>query len=191
VRNKDGTEETGYWWLAFDHNNFRLACDYCDSPHTASDGTTRGKGNWFPLAEGSVRASSPESNIEDEMPLLLDPARSSDPLLLWFLDDGRACPSCPIGLPHQRARETIDILNLNHIRTIEDRKNLWNRCIGFVEHGNRAYAQYERGSSAAFHEFEFAIRELRSLISSSAEFSATARACLRGIPYPWVRALLE
>jgi len=188
VTNRDGTQEPGYPWLAFDHKNFRLACGYCDSAHTGPDNTTRGKVDQFPLATGSLRASFPDSNLHDEVPLLLDPTRPSDPLLLWFLDDGMACPSCPTGLPYVRAKETIAILNLNYYKTCEDRKRIWVRCTRLVEQGNRAFAQYERGSPAAIEEFEFVIREIRDLISASAEFSATARACIRGIAYPWVTA---
>ena len=188
VKNKDGTQEQGYWWLAFDYRNFRLACDYCDSLHVGPNGITRGKADRFPLAPGSIRASSPGSNIEAEVPLLLDPTRPSDPLFLWFLDSGQACPSCTTGLPHQRAKETIDVLNLNDIRVVEERKKLWNDIISLLERGNRTWEQYEKGSPAALREFEYVIRDIQDRVSLLAEFSATARACLKGSAYPWARA---
>lgn len=189
VKNRDGTERPGYWWLAFDHRNFRFSCGYCNCGHATSGGT-RGKANQFPLAQGSVVASSPDLNVEDEVPLLLDPTRSSDPLLLWFLDNGEACPSCPDGLPHQRAEETIVVLNLNYYKTVDERRNLWNEIIGIVEHGNRAYEQYRKGSAVGYQEFEYAIKDLRRRIAQIAPYSAAARACLMGIAYPWVRAVL-
>ena len=193
VKNPDGTEEPGYWWLAFDPTNFRIACSYCNCPHTGEDGFVKGKSDQFPLPEGSIRASSPNSNLNDENPILLDPTNPSDPSLLWFLDDGRTCPrhSEAVGFLHRRAKETIDILNLNDIKIIEERKKLWRRCISLIELGDRAFDQYQRESSTGRIEFEIIIREIRELIQSSAEFSATARTCFRGSRYDWVRETVQ
>jgi uncharacterized protein (TIGR02646 family) len=193
IRNRDGTEEPGYWWLAFDHRNFRLACSYCNCPHKGADGITRGKSDQFPLRSNSIRASSPGSNLDDETALLLDPTNPADPLLLWFQNDGNACPrySKGKGFPHQRAKVTIDILNLNDIKIVEARKELWNRCVSLIERGDKAFAQYQKGSATGIKEFEMVIREIRKLIQSSAEFSATARACFRGSSYDWVRETVQ
>jgi len=190
VKNKGCSEEIGYWWLAFDHCNFRLACDYCDSLHTEPD-KTHGKGNQFPLAPGSPKASSPSSNIEDEVPLLLDPTRSADPLLLWFQDDGSACPLWRVGLPYERARETIDILNLNRIETVERRKALLNKCFRYVERANRIFAFYQNDPRAAYQEFQHLVEEILGLVSPSAEYSSAVRAFLGGLTYEWVKGLLR
>ncbi len=48
VQNLDGTSQTGYWWLAFDHTNFRLSCFCCNSLKKNALGVTKGKGNKFP-----------------------------------------------------------------------------------------------------------------------------------------------
>ena len=193
VKNKDGTEEPGYWWLAFDHRNFRLACSYCNCPHTGTDGITRGKSDQFPLHPSSTRASSPDSNLDDEMPFLLDPVNLADPSQLWFQDDGRACPkySEADGFLHQRAKVTIDVLNLNDIKIVETRKELSNRCIKLIERGDNAFAQYRKGSPTGRIQFETVIREIQELIQSSAEFSAAARACFRGSAYDWVRETVQ
>lgn len=193
VENKDGTQESGYWWLAFDHRNFRLACSYCNCPHTGPDGITRGKSDQFPLHPNSARASSPESNLEDEMPFLLDPTNRADPPLLWFQDDGRACPrhSEAAGFVHLRAKVTIHILNLNDIKIVEARRELWYRCITLIKRGDRAFAKYQQGSPTGRKEFETVIREIHELVQPSAEFSAAARACFRAFresAYDWERA---
>lgn len=189
VKNKDGSEEPGYWWLAFDHRNFRLACSYCNCLHKGKDRIARGKSDQFPLASSSTRASSPDSNLDDETPLLLDPTKTTDPFLLWFQNDGKACPKYPEadGFLHQRAKVTIDILNLNDIKIIEARKELWNRCINLIERGDKAFAQYQKGSPTGRKEFEMVIGEIRELIRSSTEFSAAARSCFRGSAHDWVR----
>lgn len=193
VENEDGTEKSGYWWLAFDHRNFRLACSYCNCLHTGADGITRGKSDRFPLHPNSVRASSPNHNLNDEAPFLLDPTNPVDPFMLWFQDDGRACPkhSEAQGFAHQRAEVTINILNLNDEKIIEARKKLWSRCISLINHGDEAFAQYQKGSPTGRTLFETVIREIQDLIQSSAEFSAAARACFRGSAYDWVRETVQ
>ena len=58
----DGTACDGYWWLAFDWTNYRIACSYCNSPHTGEDGIARGKSDSFPLRDERFRAKVPEDN---------------------------------------------------------------------------------------------------------------------------------
>jgi hypothetical protein len=53
----------GYYWLAYDFENYLPACNNCN---------TSGKGNRFPLAPGSQRAHDPDS-VPHEDPLLLNP----------------------------------------------------------------------------------------------------------------------
>ena len=125
MKNDNEEDSEGYWWLAFDYRNFRLACSYRNCLHTGTDQITRGKSDRFPLLSGSPRASTPDSNIDEGMPLLLDPPNPADPPMLWFIDDGRACPKFleDDGVPYERSAATIDILNLNDIRIVEERKN--------------------------------------------------------------------
>jgi len=184
-------EKEGYWWLAFDYRNLRLACSYCNCLHTGADGITRGKSDRFPLLSGSCRACSPDSNIDDEMPLLLDPTNCSDPSMLWFIDDGRASPSFSEddGVPYLRAVSTIDILNLNDIKIVEERKRLWNHCMRLIEKGDKAFEKYQNGSAAGKKEFEMIVLEMNELIQPPSEFSAAARACFRGSSSKWAREI--
>ncbi len=193
VRKDDATEESGYWWLAFDYRNFRLACSFCNCLHTGKDGLARGKSINFPISEGSTRATASQPNLDDETPLLLDPTVLADTLLLWFLDDGRACPKYPeaCGLLHQKAESTIDILNLNDSRICEARRELWLRCLCLIERGDRVYAKWKSGSHEGAHGFENVIEEMWRLIQLSAEFSATARACFRGSSCAWVKEIFQ
>lgn len=193
VRRMDGTQAPGYWWLAFDHKNFRLACSHCNSPHTGAGSVTKGKADQFPLLDESNRASSPASNLGDEMPFLLDPTNFSDPSFLWFTDDGKATPSKPKtdGFLHDRALTTIEILNLNEIKIVEERMALWNHCLGLMERGDRSYEKLKNGSIAAKTEFENVVNEMHQLVQQLAQFSATACACFRGSPYDWVRQTVQ
>lgn len=187
IKNKDGTEEEGYWWLAFKHTNLRLACNYCNCPHTGADGVVRGKSDQFPLDSNCTRASFANSDLANELPLLLDPTNVVDPSLLWIMDDGSASPKeSGGGLPQRRAIETIDILNLNDTRLVEARRNLWIRCQSLLTQADAAFARYNNSSNAGYVEYQCIIMEMLDLVSSTAEFSSTARACFRGSRYHWV-----
>jgi uncharacterized protein (TIGR02646 family) len=107
----------GYWWLAFDHTNYRFVCGFCNSPHQNDDEEkTLGKATHFPLLNEGQRVSRPSGNLQDERPTLLDPIVPGDPFLLWFLEDGRAVPRyTPEQSPlfSSRASTSIDVYNLN------------------------------------------------------------------------------
>ncbi len=48
----------GYWWGAFDWENYRLASQVCNVRVTDYlNGKKVGKGSYFPLKEGTIRAT--------------------------------------------------------------------------------------------------------------------------------------
>lgn len=49
----------GYWWLAFSPDNYRFACTYCNSRRHDVGGTSGGKHDHFPLADGSPGQPTP------------------------------------------------------------------------------------------------------------------------------------
>lgn len=93
IHDDNGVRHDGYWWLAFDWRNYRLACSYCNSPHKGTDGKSRGKSDLFPIKDETWRATGPDCDVDDEMPLLLDPTIQGEPELLWFMEDGKAYPA--------------------------------------------------------------------------------------------------
>jgi len=191
VKNKGHPPEPGYWWLAFDCTNYRLSCAYCNSPHRGEDCETRGKWDQFPLKEGSRRALEPTDNLDEEIPLLIDPTNPVDPSLLSFADDGRVYPLHGEGFAHQKAKMTIDILNLNDVRIVEARKQLSLRCRQLVDHGNREFVRFKDGSPVAKQLFDSLCEQIVVLASRTSEFSAMARYCLSGTGQGWVLALLR
>jgi hypothetical protein len=150
------------------------------------DTPTAGKSDQFPLDQRSRRAT-PESNIDDEIALLVDPTRFSDPPLLWFLDSGEITSRASRGFTQMRAQETINVLNLNDVRLVEARKALWNQCQSLMRRADNAYKKYdELHSVVANAEYEQILLEMCNLIRRDREFSATARACFHGSPYFWI-----
>lgn len=59
----------GYWWLAYDFDNYLLACSTCNE---------KWKGNLFPI-EGDHSHAPTEASRASERPLLLDPYGDIDP----------------------------------------------------------------------------------------------------------------
>ncbi|MBB4700642.1 hypothetical protein [Sphaerisporangium siamense] len=120
----------GYWWLAYEIENYRITCKHCNSGGARFDGVPEGraKGSRFPLLAGP-RAWQP-GNERLEQPLLLDPAQQGDPDLLGFDSYGYARRSNAPYSPAEaqsgvcRADETIRILALNATQITEQRREL-------------------------------------------------------------------
>jgi len=121
----------GYWWLAYDVSNYRIACKHCNSGGARYNGVREGraKGSQFPLI-GGTRARTSVDDVEYEQPLLLDPAHPGDPDLLGFDTAGYARRS---NTPYSqaeakrglcRADETIRILALNDSHLVPLRSRL-------------------------------------------------------------------
>jgi uncharacterized protein (TIGR02646 family) len=183
ARELDGTlRENGYWWLAFDWTNFRLCGNVGN----------RKKGAFFPLKTGTHHATATNRNVDDEIPYLLDPTRPDDPLLLCFDDNGDVRP-----LPGMdewtsaRASESIKRYKLSeHEPLVEARRDVWSKCAREVDRCSGLMAEHQKAASATKKE---AIRQqmlrLREMVSSDAEFSATASDCLRSRPELWARRI--
>jgi uncharacterized protein (TIGR02646 family) len=178
VKNAGGQEEPGYWWLAFNAGNYRLSCQRCN--------TGAGKRDQFPLAEGCQRACDPLANLEDEIPLLLDPALASDPMLLTYSEDGRVYPRySEDSFPGTRAETSIRVYDLNHVSKVEARKSVWLDCSELAKRAKRALDQLvaspPEARLVAKERFEDVCRDIKKRVSVSAEYSAMAHYCFRGM----------
>ena len=92
AREADGTTHDGYWWLAFDWQNFRIC----------GNAGNRKKGTWFPLRAGCARCA-PLGDIRLEDPKLLDPVDEDDPNQLSFDLEGHAIPAAHVVDAWERA----------------------------------------------------------------------------------------
>lgn len=107
-----------YWWLAFDAENYRLACPWANSPeHNALHGCGGGKGDNFPLLSANSLRALNKKQLTNEQPVILDPCSATDCALLAFETDGRpilnpASAADPIA--RQRVDESKILLNLDH-----------------------------------------------------------------------------
>ena len=66
---KTPLNKPGYYWLGYDWKNLYFVCSPCNTH----------KGNIFPLADQTKRATSHHDNVTNEEPYLLDPGGIEDP----------------------------------------------------------------------------------------------------------------
>lgn len=169
ARNIKGPERDGYWWLAFDIMNFRIA------------GTVpnRKKGAWFPLRYGSVRSSFTRRCEGDEIPHFLDPTNAHDVTLLAFDEEGKAVPAPGISLwDHVRVRRTVERLKLTeHQALAEERRKVWQRVTMHIRNYKQALSEL-RHSATARERAKVSAREISELTKPGAELSAVAKWCV-------------
>lgn len=169
ARNVKGPDRDGYWWLAFDYMNFRIA------------GTVpnRKKGAWFPLRRGSQCSSFARRCEGDEIPHFLDPTNAHDVTLLAFDDEGKAVPAPGISRwDYVRVRRTVERLKLTeHQALAEERRKVWQRVTKHISDYKRALGD-ARHSAAARERVKAAAREIAELTRPNAELSAVAKWCV-------------
>lgn len=115
ARRADKVVDPGYQWLAFSWDNFRYCAQRSNrvSKNEETD-SNEGKGNWFPLLEGSPKACWENRCEGTEKALLLDPINKADVQLIDVMADGRIGPSptC-IGSNVIRVERSIELYGLN------------------------------------------------------------------------------
>lgn len=170
---------SGYWWLAYEPSNFRLACTHCNSPSRNSHDEVRGKRSLFPLADESKRARDPSDALVAECPLLLDPTVATDGMLLFYDTDGYVRPNphlCPDGsLQRRRAEVTIDLLNLNQVGIRDRRRKLARRMRRDFESARAAMDGFAVSDPAMSETFINSCEGLKECLSSSADLASNAR----------------
>lgn len=120
---EDDKQHDGYWWLAFDWQNYRCACTFCNSRRVFDD-TEGGKACRFPLENPDERAFTPadQNKLNNERPYFLDPFNPDDEKLLWFDNDGLplAKPSATVE-QQTKVQNSIEIFHLHESRIVRAR----------------------------------------------------------------------
>ncbi|MDO9041415.1 MAG: hypothetical protein Q7U64_03585 [Desulfocapsaceae bacterium] len=182
AKNLGSDEREGYWWLAYSWENYRICGNVGN----------RKKGNFFPLRDGSISATSVSKNIDDEIYYLLDPCDEDDPALLSFDMEGKAIPSDHCGeWDSKRVELTVERLKLYHGPLEEARREVWNICDRLINECENLAAGFQANPSATKRQRIKDIRkELRNMIAFKAEFSRVAIACLKNSETPTARKIL-
>jgi uncharacterized protein (TIGR02646 family) len=174
----DDPDHEGYWWLAFDYQNYRYSCQWCNQRRVDTlNGTNGGKCDHFPVG-GSYRARSEGDDCDNEEIELLDPTDPSDWRLLTFRPDGKPIPAKQLGTrEHERAEVSIRLYHLDHKDFVDDRRSLAGKVRRLIQRMeiHRPYIG-DLNMRKVYKEEE---KELLRLIDHDSEYSAAALAYAR------------
>lgn len=172
-------DRDGYWWRAFDYLNYRL----CGSVGNAK------KGSYFPLRPGSAAATCPTDNCDDEAPLLLDPTRADDVILLTFAETGRAVAAESAGWLRERAERSIERYKLNdHPPLLRARSEVWNQCKVKIDEMETLLAKQQKSESPTRKErIRKLVSELKEMTRRRSQFSSAAHAFIDQDQRAWVK----
>jgi len=184
ARDADGTSHDGYWWLAFDWQNFRIC----------GNAGNRKKGTFFPLRSGCARVA-PLGDVRHEDPQLLDPIDEDDPALLSFNVEGRAMPAAHIRDEWEKARVeySVERYNLDFPPLTDKRKAVWAECWNRIQEYLKELSTYhaDKTNVIARDRSKQALKSVREMMREEGELSAVARACVLGTGDARVTSLLQ
>ena len=137
-RVKENSNHPGYYWLAYTWDNLLPSCTFCNQRRidqaTWDDpvaGPAAGKLDQYPLLDEQDRAMDPDSDLDKEKPLLLNPCIDQDCETFFRYDiQGHILPAESGNL---RAEKTIKICHLERRRLRQDRAELMRKVIKAVE----------------------------------------------------------
>jgi len=174
----------GYWWLAFDHLNYRLSCTFCNSRRAdRGTGEVGGKGDFFPLEEETQRLQPESREFHREGALFIDPCKATDVGLLWYADDGRVEPKyrkAVSPLAFKKAEVSIEYYNLNEREIKDQRQGIYAEIKDLIERGDFHYSDYLSGEPNAVHAVDGIIKHLAAYTRRDAEYSAFSIATIKG-----------
>ena len=171
---EDDKDHEGYWWLAFDWENYRCACTYCNSRRNFEE-SEGGKACQFPLANPTKRAYKSSDSFIDETPDFLDPFDPDDWKLLWFDNDGLPEPtSCANEDQKRKVKNSIDIFHLHETKIVRKR----NKVRLDVERTVKKYKEaHAKNDTVAVRE---AKNKLSKMVRDTEMLSRAAIVYLRG-----------
>lgn len=181
-----------YRWLAFTPSNLRYSCTFCNSRRTdVQTGAVGGKGDQFPLAAGSVRATR-AGEERGEQPLLLNPCAADDPMLLDFNDDGRPVARYTNhAVRSLRATTSIRLYHLDHSDLVEQRRILAIELNEKIDAANLLYDRVDDGDIGIKNSYSSHIHDLKNAMAERSQLSVFARKIISGRrDIPWIEALL-
>lgn len=153
-------ESEGYEWLKETYTNYRGCCTIANRKTGKG-----GKGNFFPLKDGSPLLT--KNGIECEEPMLLDPLVKADVKLLVFTFEDVSCATNDI-YDNNRVEVSKILYNLKQFNNA--RVSLWNKIRREVD----AYR-------AKQIKEDYFVKTLTSFISRKEVYSACAISCVRSL----------
>ncbi len=184
---EDGSEREGYWWLAFELSNLRLAGQVMNREY---------KKNYFPLLAKSFVANFVDPRWQDELPVFLDPTRVDDVLLVAYNETGAMCPSQNADSPEAVHRVTVtnNLLGLSSWQPlIEARQEIWSACRSCIEEIIKLKSEESKwGVTPRTKDLKsLYMKKLLDLSDPNAHLSSVARSCLEFSGHKWAVTLIS
>jgi uncharacterized protein (TIGR02646 family) len=179
AKNLDDSIREGYWWLAYDYENYRFSSMYSNQKRYDKFDKTKdvgGKSSYFPLFPGSQVATT-KRRLDDEDIMLLDPIDEDDPCLLTFDELGEAIPNTLSPRDIERVKVSIRLYHLDHTPLQEERQKVWDKCQRFISE-IQAINSLPDASISDKARVKFLKQEIKNMTNSEVELSAVAIACV-------------
>lgn len=184
----------GYWWLAFDWENYRYSCQFANrmkkNPETEITG---GKGTHFPLLNPSTRIYSPDQDYRTEDKMLLDPCTPGDDKLLSFQINGRPILHCKFENDPDakiKVETSVMCMNLDYPTFNEERELLYLEIKKIVKEADNSYKRFvqDRLKNLADQiNFKNRIADLEDKQNENSVYSRAAQEFIRNFrEYEWV-----
>jgi hypothetical protein len=197
--NETKEESGGYWWLAFEYRNFRLASMHSNQRRVDED-TAGGKWDYFPI-RGARAAELTDFDLIFEDVLALDPCSPSDVNLLWFDPDGNPCLAkrrhdLPSENDEKRIQATIWLYHLDKAEIHTKRAQHIQDIQTDLRKANSQYLIWNRYSAKpelkAKSNFDSKIAEMKRKIADTAEFARAKQCAVRNnsATYAWIDEFL-
>lgn len=183
---ENGATHEGYWWLAFELTNLRLAGQVLNRQH---------KRCFFPLLTGCVRANSQNLRWQEEQPVFLDPIKLTDVELVAYNETGGMCPSpsAVTDVEKQRVEITNRLLGLSvHPPLVEARQRVWSDCRNIIMEIETLKIEERQLGGVTVRskgERERLMKQLRTKTRSSEPFASVAKCCLLMSGHSWAETV--
>jgi hypothetical protein len=172
-------KENGYWWKAYDWDNYRLAGALANKLRRDRLGEcddVKGKGDYFPLDLTLGRVAQDEEDIECEETLLLDPTNPLDVSLLTF-DKGIPFPATSEEDEIDRVKQSIFYYHLDLDQLNRERRIVWDDCVSQIKDAKKSIDKSAPAVKKVMVRKCF--EELIKLVNSERKsYTSTAKACL-------------
>lgn len=174
---EDTLHKPGYYWLAYDWQNLLICCSLCNQ---------RYKKNLFPLSNPNDRVTSPEQDINQEIPLFINPSVDNPENFISFREEE------PYALENnERGTTTIECLGLKRRPLTLRRQNIYRKMKMLFQTMQTMELLIEKDSlpiaekAECTNLVENSKVEIQKLIENDSEYSAMFRiAIIHNFSYP-------
>lgn len=195
---KTGVVSIGYWWLAFEFANYRLAAMHANQRRVDAD-TEGGKWDFFPIRGNRTPEGTVHGAIVEDI-LALDPCSKTDVALMWFDPDGRPCG--PQGkrkandADKRRIDATIWLYHLDKTEIQASRRQHVDGINNDLRNANADFVLWARDSGSpniqARNGFDQKLGDIRAKLADDAVFAGAKRCAVRiaMAQFEWIEEFL-